>query len=243
MRPFVAGNWKMNNGPIRGKAFFEEIKKFPLERAEVVIFPPFITIPYVKKLAEEKGISLGAQNAYWRKEGAFTGEISLEMLIEAGVDYVLVGHSERRNIFGESDEEINLKLKAVLRAGLRPVLCVGENLAEREEGRTREKVRFQLDADLSGIVPTDVIIAYEPIWAIGTGKTATPEQAEEVHAFIKEYLGNVRVIYGGSVKPENAHSLMAQPHVDGVLVGGASLKPASFYDIILAGIKAFEEKG
>ncbi len=242
MRPFIAGNWKMNNGPIRGKAFFEEIKK-PPEGAEVVIFPPFVTIPYVRELAKEKGISLGGQNAYWRSQGAFTGEISMEMLVEAGVDYVIVGHSERRGIFGETDEEVNLKLKSALKLGLKPVLCIGENLVEREEGRTMEKIRFQLDADLSGVDPLQVTIAYEPIWAIGTGKTATPQQAEEVHSFIKEFLGNVRVLYGGSVKPENAHALMSQAHVDGVLVGGASLKPHSFYDIILAGIKAFEEKG
>ncbi len=233
----------MNHGPIRGRAFFEEIKDFPREKAQVVIFPPFPTLPQVKELAERKGIALGGQNLYWREKGAFTGEVSGEMLVEAGADFVLVGHSERRNIFGENDELINLKLKAALKWGLKPVLCLGEHLSEREEGRTMDKIKFQLDADLSGIDPHQVIIAYEPIWAIGTGKNATPEQAEEVHAFIKEYVGNVKVLYGGSVKPENAFSLMSQPHIDGVLVGGASLKPESFYDIIMAGIKAFEEKG
>ncbi len=242
MKPLIAGNWKMNHGPQEGKTFFEEIKEIPGKKADVVIFPPFVTIAYVKDLARERGIFLGAQNLYWRPHGAFTGEISAKMLVEARVDFVLVGHSERRNILGEDDELINLKLKTALDYGLKPILCVGENLQEREEGRAMEKIKFQLDADLSGIHPSRVIIAYEPIWAIGTGKNATPEQAEEVHAFIKQYLGEVKVLYGGSVKPGNAFSLLSQPHIDGVLVGGASLKPDSFYDIIQSGIKAFEVK-
>lgn len=244
MRPFIAGNWKMHLTPRAGEAFIKELStRMDAADADIVVFPPFVTIPRVAEVARHTYIKVGAQNMYWRGKGAFTGEVSAEMLLELGVEYVIVGHSERRNIFGEDDELINLKLKAALKYGLRPVLCIGEKLEEREEERTIDKIKFQLDAALSGVEIERVIVAYEPIWAIGTGKTATPEQAEEVHSFIKEFLGKgIKILYGGSVKPENAYQLMVQPHIDGVLVGGASLKPVTFYDIILAGLKAFEEK-
>jgi len=244
MRPFVAGNWKMNHTPTSGRQFVKEISpKAKGLDADIVIFPPFVTIPSVVDEARGSNIKVGAQNLFWEKKGAFTGEVSAEMLLDVGVEYVIIGHSERRNIFGETDELINLKLKSAISYGLKPVLCIGEHLAEREAGRTMDKIKFQLDSDLSNVDINKVIIAYEPIWAIGTGKTASPDQAEEVHSFISEFLGSkIKILYGGSVKPENAYQLMVQPHINGVLVGGASLKPHSFYDIILAGLKAFKEK-
>lgn len=244
MRPFIAGNWKMHHTPMTGEALVRDLSsRMDAVNADIVVFPPFVTIPRVMEVARRASIKVGAQNIYWKEKGAFTGEVSAEMLLSAGVEYVIIGHSERRIIFGEDDELINLKLKSALKAGLKPILCIGEKLEERETERTIDKIKFQLDADLSGVEIEKVIIAYEPIWAIGTGRTATPEQAEEVHSFIKEFIGNeIKILYGGSVKPENAYQLMVQPHIDGVLVGGASLKPGTFYDIILAGLKAFEEK-
>ncbi len=244
MRPLVAGNWKMNHTPTSGETFIKELDgRMDKVDADVVVFPPFVTIPRVVEAARKTRIKVGAQNMFWKDKGAFTGEVSAEMLLDAGVEYVIIGHSERRNIFGESDELINLKLKSALKAGLKPVLCIGEKLEERESGMTMDRIKFQLNADLSGVDVENIVIAYEPIWAIGTGRTATPEQAEEVHGFISEFLGGgVKILYGGSVKPTNAYQLMVQPHIDGVLVGGASLKPDTFYDIILAGLKAFEEK-
>ncbi len=244
MRPFIAGNWKMNHTPSSGKKFAEElVPRIKSLGADIVIFPPFVAIPSLYEVTKGTSLKIGAQDFYWEEKGAFTGEISAEMLKEAGAEYAIIGHSERRNIFGESDELVNLKLKTAVDSGLKPVLCIGEKLAERESGRTKDKIKFQLDAGLSGVSTEKVIIAYEPIWAIGTGKTATPQQAEEIHCFISEYLDErVKILYGGSVKPANAYQLMTQSHIDGVLVGGASLKIDSFYDIIRNGIKAFEEK-
>ena len=244
MKPFIAANWKMNHTPSTAVKFIEELKsRLKGGFSEVVIFPPFPLLPSVGERLSGSSIKLGAQNLHWEEKGAFTGEVSSDMLIELGVEFVIIGHSERRTYFHETDEIVNLKLKRALAAGLKPVLCIGETLEERERGKTYDKLRFQLDADLSGINPERVIIAYEPIWAIGTGVNATPQQAQEAHSFIKDYLGKkVRVIYGGSVKPSNCRELAAQKDVDGFLVGGASLQASSFYDIIQNSENAFKER-
>ncbi len=240
--PFVAANWKMHHTPSSARSFMQELgQKLSGSEADVVVFPPFPVIPAAAESRPEK-VRLGAQNLHWEEKGAFTGEVSADMLLELGVEFVIIGHSERRQLFGETDEMINLKLKRALSAGLTPVLCIGETLKERQQGRTFDKLRFQLDADLSGVDVSRVIIAYEPIWAIGTGVNATPEQAQEAHSFIKEHLGQVRVIYGGSVKPSNCRELALMEDVDGFLVGGASLQTRSFYDIIQISEKAFKEK-
>ena len=240
--PFVAANWKMNHTPSSARRFMQELgQRISQTQAEVVIFPPF---PLIQAAAESRPerVKIGAQNLHWEEKGAFTGEVSADMLLELGVEFVIIGHSERRQFFAETDEMINLKLKRALAAGLTPILCIGETLKERQQGRTFDKLRFQLDADLSGVDVSRVIIAYEPIWAIGTGVNATPEQVQEAHSFIKEQLGQVKVIYGGSVKPSNCRDLALMEDVDGFLVGGASLQASTFYDIIQLSEKAFKEK-
>ncbi|HEX3290546.1 MAG TPA: triose-phosphate isomerase [Gaiella sp.] len=214
----VAGNWKMFKGTSETLAFIDAFE--PPAGVEVVVCPPFTSLA----AAVGRGLPLYAQNVHWAEEGAFTGEVSAAMLREVGVDGAIVGHSERRQLFGETDETVRMRCEAALEGGLRVIACVGETEAEREAGETDAVLRRQV----SGIPRHEsLVIAYEPVWAIGTGKTATPELAQEAHETIKE-LHDTRVLYGGSVKPENAAELMAQAAVDGALVGGASLEPASF---------------
>lgn len=214
----VAGNWKMFKGAAETVGFLEEFE--PPTGVEVVVCPSFTSLA----AAAGRGLPVYAQNVHWAAEGAFTGEVSAPMLRELGVDGAIVGHSERRQLFGETDETVRMRCEAALDAGLRVIACVGETEAERESGETGAVLRRQVAA-----IPRHdaLVIAYEPVWAIGTGRTATPELAQEAHETIKE-LHETRVLYGGSVKPENAAELMAQPAVDGALVGGASLEPASF---------------
>ncbi len=240
----IAANWKMNKTV---KETEEYIKSFiPLVESvkdrEILICPPFTSLYSAGKLLVNSNVKLGAQNCYYEKRGAFTGEISVDMLKELGCEYVIVGHSERRHIFGESDELINKKLTAVLEAGLRPIFCVGEKIEDRNAGMTFKVIETQLKIGLTGI--EDFIdrmdIAYEPVWAIGTGVPATPEDAREVHKFIKEFIGNLnhnsldntRILYGGSVKPENAKEFMKYEEIEGLLVGTASLDPHSFSHIV-----------
>jgi triosephosphate isomerase (TIM) len=245
-RPFIAGNWKMHKTLAEATALARHIRQgvAPTRRAEVGLAPPYTALAAVAAELAGSDIRLAAQNAFWEKQGAFTGAISAAMLADVGCHYVIIGHSERRQHFGETNATVNRRLKAVLDAGLAVILCVGETLAEREGGTTFEVVRLQLRAGLSEVAAgaDRLVIAYEPVWAIGTGKTATPGQAQEVHAFIRsllrEFMGpvaeKIRIQYGGSVTPDNAATLLAQPDIDGALVGGASLKPELFLPIITA---------
>lgn len=215
-----------------------------VDTVEVALAPPFISIHHLSHLVADSPIRLAGQNLHWEKNGAFTGETSAEMLLSVGCKYVIIGHSERRQFFHEADDIVNKKVIAALRAGLRPIMCVGETLEEKEAGKTLSKVASQVKkglANLPGGTVKDVTVAYEPIWAIGTGRNATPQEAEEVHNSIRELLFEifetdpakyVRVIYGGSVKPDNIDDLMAQPNIDGALVGGASLKAEDFARIV-----------
>ncbi|MDI9569930.1 MAG: triose-phosphate isomerase [Pseudomonadota bacterium] len=242
----IAGNWKMFKPPREAVQFSRrlvEAMEVPKGR-EVVIAPAFPALAAVAAVLQGSGISLAAQNVHPAPRGAFTGEVSAEMLRDAGCRYVIVGHSERRSGFGETDELINRKLVAVLASGLKPILCIGETLAEREREKTLEIIARQLNAGLKNVAPDDMegaVIAYEPVWAIGTGKTATPGQAQEVHAFIRGELGGkygtaaarrIRIVYGGSVNPGNMGQLMAEKDIDGALVGGASIEVASFSQIV-----------
>jgi len=244
-RPLIAGNWKMNLSLSEAEGLVHSIgkKAQKLDGRDVLIAPPFTHIHYLTPLTKQYGIILAGQNMHWEDQGAYTGEISGKMLKEAGCTHVIIGHSERRNIFKEDDEMINQKTKKALEIGLVPILCVGEKLNEREENRTIEIIGSQLEKDLNGVDLNahGIIIAYEPVWAIGTGKTATPSQAQEVHEFIRDFLKNsysqeisenTLILYGGSVKPENISQLMAQSDIDGVLVGGASLKAETFIPIM-----------
>nr|WP_269770950.1 triose-phosphate isomerase [Thermosipho africanus] len=232
----MAGNWKMHKTPTESAHFasillnaFHGEKEF-----DIIVAPTFISIPAVYEILRDSNIKVAAQNMYFEDEGAYTGEISWKMLKESGVEYVIIGHSERRNIFGETDEMINKKIKKAIEVGLTPIFCVGEKLEEREEGLTFAVIETQIRKGLKNIEDIEnVIIAYEPVWAIGTGKVATPAQAQEVHSFIrsliskmysKERSEKVRILYGGSIKPNNFFSLIVQPDIDGGLVGGASLK-------------------
>lgn len=243
--PLIAGNWKMNltlkTAIQLAEGLTREVAK--VEEVEILVCPPSIYILDVADVLQESNILLGAQNLHWENQGAFTGEVSASMLKDSGCSYVIVGHSERRHIFGESNDVVNKKARAALRSELRPILCVGELLEERERGATEKVVGEQLEKGIEGLTPDDmaeVVIAYEPVWAIGTGRTATAEQASDVHVFIRKKLEkrfgasvakNTRILYGGSVKPENIKELMAAPGVDGVLVGGASLSVDSFSKI------------
>lgn len=246
-RKVIAGNWKMFNDISGTVNLISDIKKGMDRRninCDVIICPPFTSLDTAKTLLKESSIKLGAQNMYFEENGAFTGEISASMLKSVGCDFVILGHSERRTIFGESDELINKKLKKAIQSGLKPIFCIGETLEQRENGTTNRVVKNQVEKGLNGISENDlaqIIIAYEPVWAIGTGKTATPEQAEEVHLFIRNLIENlysksaadkIIIQYGGSVKPENAKELLSQPNIDGALVGGACLKGESFLAII-----------
>ncbi len=250
-RPFVAGNWKMNMLADSSAQLAGELAdKLPEGNVEVAVCPPFVYLTTVGNVIKQSKIKLGAQNVYFEPKGAFTGEISTAMLKDVGCEYVIIGHSERRHIFGESDELINAKVKSAIEAELKPILCVGEKLDQRDAGQTEKVIETQLAGGLVGLSADslkNLVIAYEPVWAIGTGRTATPDQAQEVHQFIRSWLSgkfgddfaeNCVIQYGGSVKPGNAESLMSQADVDGALVGGASLKADDFIKIIGAAIKA-----
>jgi triosephosphate isomerase len=247
-KPFMAGNWKMNLSLKEAEDLLARIKEaqIDLDRVDVLVAPPFTTLQLARTILAGTSILIAAQNMHWERDGAFTGEISPLMLREVGCSHVILGHSERRTYFFEANEIVNRKAEAAINAGLTPIICIGETLQEREEGRTFDVIKTQLDESLknrcrSRSFPEDILLAYEPVWAIGTGRTATPEQAQEVHLFIRRWLDEAfgpdtskatRILYGGSVKPDNSKELMAQPDIDGTLIGGASLKADSFLSII-----------
>lgn len=242
----MAGNWKMYKNASETAAFFE--KFLPLiassTHCEIVVCPPMIDVPAAVQAARDSRVEIGAQNLYWATEGAYTGEVSGPMIQASGAKWVIIGHSERRQFFGETDESILKKTSAALEAGLKPIVCVGEMLAERESGATENVLAAQFAGGIAGLTADQfarIVIAYEPVWAIGTGKTATPEIAADAHRAIRrlagekfgaEAAGALRILYGGSVKPDNVKGLMAQPEIDGALVGGASLKADSFASIV-----------
>lgn len=243
--PLIAGNWKMHKTMAEARALAREIRLGTAGRArpEVVLAPPYTALAAVAQELAGSSIGLAAQDTFWEPQGAYTGAISPLMLQDAGCRYVIVGHSERRQHFGDTNRTVNLKLKAALAAGLRLIFCLGETREEREAGQTMVRVAEQLQEGLAGVAATgeNLVVAYEPVWAIGTGLTATPDQAQEVHHYLRGALrrllgsgGDIRILYGGSVTPENAASLLTQPDIDGALVGGASLKAASFLAIIAA---------
>jgi triosephosphate isomerase len=246
-KPIIAGNWKMNCTTQEAIQLVAGLKRelFEEEKVEIVVCPPFTSLSAVSEMIEDSVIELGAQNMFWEKKGAFTGEISGDMLKDLGCKYVIIGHSERRQYFGETNETVNKKIKAALVLGLNPIICVGETKDQREKGITKNIIEDHITGGLKDIDSEAVlncVIAYEPVWAIGTGLTATPEQAEEVHDFIRntllskmyghEVAGKVRIQYGGSVTPDNVKTLMAQKDIDGALVGGASLKSESFIKLV-----------
>ena len=249
---FIAGNWKMNTDSNSAVALADGIAEGSLgvagQAVDVAVLPPFVYIPAVVKTLSNTSIAVGAQDVYFEEKGAFTGEISTEMLKDVGCTYVTCGHSERRHVIGETDELINKKVTVSIGGGLLPILCVGELLEQREAEKTAEVVTEQIEKGLAGLSDekvSAVTIAYEPVWAIGTGLTATPQQAQEVHLLIRGLLAEmyneqlaqeIRIQYGGSAKPENAAELLAQPDIDGLLVGGASLKVDDFVAIIKAGV-------
>jgi triosephosphate isomerase len=245
-KKLIAGNWKMHKTPEQAKAFLAAFLPMVWEhtRDEIVLCPPFVDIPGVVEATRDTHFGVGGQNMFWEKEGAYTGAISGQMLHAAGCSHVIIGHSERRQYFGETDDTVNLKLRAALVVGLKPIVCVGEVLQEREAGVTEDILRRQCSIafrEISAGGAHTIIVAYEPVWAIGTGKTATPEVAAEAHrviraqaaeAFGDDVAAKMRILYGGSVKPENAKALMSQQEIDGALVGGASLDPKSFAAIV-----------
>jgi triosephosphate isomerase len=245
-KKLIAANWKMYKTPDQARDFFRAFLPMVSDhtRDEIVVCTPFTDLPAAVEAAKGSNVTIGGQNLYWEKEGAYTGEISADMLLAVGCTHVIIGHSERRQYFGETDDTVNRKLKTALEAGLIPIACVGEVLEEREAGLTDDVLRRQcLRAfhAISGKKATKLVVAYEPVWAIGTGKTATPELAAEAHALIRgeaakafgqEMADALRILYGGSVKPDNARLLMAQEEIDGALVGGASLDPKSFTAIV-----------
>jgi triosephosphate isomerase len=250
--PLIAGNWKMNKTHLEGMRLVQqlghELAGHNFDRVEVVVCPPFTALRTIQTLIDSDRYSfgLGAQNVYFETEGAFTGEVSAQMLKSLDVRYVIVGHSERREVFGETDEDVNKKVKAAFGAGLIPIICCGETASEHEAGETRTKVERQVRAAFNGLKPdvaARAVVAYEPIWAIGTGKTATPEDAQTTIAYIRSVIASVcgddvgtvvRILYGGSVKSGNASALMSQPDIDGALVGGASLDGGEFSAIVKA---------
>jgi len=248
-KKIVAANWKMNMTQAESARFVEalllELNEF--SDVEVVIVPPFTAIPKVtESLGKAQEIKVGAQNMHWERSGAFTGEISAPMLRDLFVRYVVIGHSERRTLFGETDKIVNRKVRAAHDSALRPIVCIGETLEQREKGNVDKILSIQLRGSLAGLDAKELqetVIAYEPVWAIGTGRNATPAEAQDAHAFIRQTLAElsdnataerIRIQYGGSVKPDNARTLMSQPDIDGALVGGASLDPRSFAEIVKA---------
>jgi triosephosphate isomerase len=245
-KPVMAGNWKMHKTAAETTRFFQDFaaKIAGSSHCEIVICPSFVNLPAAADAARSTSIEIGAQDLFWLKEGAYTGEVSAPMLAAIGCRWVIVGHSERRQYFGETDETVFKKTVAALDAGLKPIVCVGERLEEREAGATESVLAGQCVGGIAGLTPdrfARIIVAYEPVWAIGTGKTATPQIAADAHRFLRGELGKkfgaeaaaaCRILYGGSVKPDNIKGLMAQPEIDGALVGGASLDPASFAAIV-----------
>jgi len=255
-KPFIAGNWKMHKTIPEAVEMVKALKEESpqLTDAELVVIPPYTMLSEVKKVIEGSTVQLGAQNIFWEEKGAFTGEVSPPMLKDAGCQYVIIGHSERRQYFGETNETVNKKIKAALAHELTPIMCIGESLEEREKGNTMDKVETQINSGLEELGKDEIrriVIAYEPIWAIGTGVTAIPSQAEEVHSFIRKKLtekyGNeiasyAIILYGGSVKPANTYSILKENNINGALVGGASLEADSFIQITKEAIKAYKEK-
>ena len=255
-KPIIAGNWKMYKDVSESIELANGIKRvvYNVENVEIIISPTFVNLSNVCEILIESNIFVAAQNCYWENEGAFTGEISVPMIKKIGCEYVIIGHSERRKYFGETDVTVNKKVKSVIDGGLIPIMCVGETLEEREAEKTMEVVKTQIAGGLKGLSEeflSSLIIAYEPVWAIGTGKTATREQAQEVHAKIRELIKEMyssslsevtRVLYGGSVKSENIVELMEEKDIDGALIGGASLKCESFIDIIKKTSELYEKK-
>ena len=251
-KPIIGGNWKMNRGTSSQTVEMLKVLK-PLvkkiDNVDIVIAPPFTALESAIDFTKKTNIKIGAQNMYFEESGAFTGEISPQFLVSLGCEYVILGHSERRNIFNESDELINKKLKKAIALGICPITCIGEQLDEREAGKEKDVIRNQIEGSFKGISQEDfekIVIAYEPVWAIGTGKTATPEQAEEMHQYIREVINqkydekvsnSIRIQYGGSIKPSNARELFKQENIDGGLVGGASLQAESLYAIIKAAVR------
>jgi triosephosphate isomerase (TIM) len=245
-KALIAANWKMYKTPAEAKAFVEAFLPLVVEhdRDEIALFPSPVLLPGVIEAAKGSNVAVGAQNIYFAEEGAFTGETSVLQLKAAGGTHTLIGHSERRQYFGETDEIVNKKLHTALKHGIVPIVCIGEVLEEREAGKTAEVLKRQVTGAFAGVTADSaapIVIAYEPVWAIGTGKTATPEMAAEAHAIIRADVSNLlgaeiatgmRILYGGSVKPENATALISQEEIDGALVGGASLKPESFAAIV-----------
>ena len=245
-KKLIAANWKMYKNPLQTKEFFRDF--LPLvadqDRDEIVVCPPYVDLHAALESAKGSQIAIGAQDVYWKDEGAFTGEISSAMLVSISCTHVIIGHSERRQLFGETDDTVNLKLKTALEHGLTPIVCVGEVLEERKAGLTEDVLRRQCARALQGISAAKaqkLVVAYEPVWAIGTGKTATPQLASDAHGLIRgeaakalgeEFAARLRILYGGSVKPENAKALMSEEEIDGALVGGASLDPKSFAAIV-----------
>ena len=242
-KPIIAGNWKMNKTIKEGLEFIEEVKGKTEGDVEVLICAPFTLLKDLKLATKGTNIKVGAQNMHYENSGAFTGEVAPANLVEIGMDYVIIGHSERREYYGETDETCNKKVLKAIEVGIDPILCCGETLEEREADKTMDKVKGQIVAGLAGVKAEDlakVVIAYEPIWAIGTGKTATAEQANEVIAYIRQVVRDVygdladqvRIQYGGSVKPANVAEIIGQSDIDGALVGGASLKPEDFLGLL-----------
>jgi triosephosphate isomerase len=244
--PIIAGNWKMYKTESEAVDLASDLRQSlkDVSGVKVLICPPFTSLSSVGKVIEGSNISLGGQNMHWEEKGAYTGEISPTMLLTAGCEYVIIGHSERRALFSETDNSVSLKTKSSLKFGLSPIICVGERLEQREANETKEVVEHQVKGafrDLNSEDAAKTVVAYEPVWAIGTGKTATPEQANEVHLFIRELLSSefgkqcaekINILYGGSVKPENSGELLGMPEIDGALVGGASLSAESFERIV-----------
>ena len=255
-KPIIAGNWKCHLTSPEAVALVQQVRKplDGLEEVEIVVCPPYTSLSAVKNQLASSSMVLGAQDLFWEPQGAFTGEVSAPMLADAGCRYVIVGHSERRRYFGETDETVHRKLLAALAHGLTAIVCIGETLEEREQGKTFDVLTRQIGGALSGDAAQDIarlVLAYEPVWAIGTGRNATPEQVQEAHRFIRERLATlfgtqpaqaVRIQYGGSVTAENARRLLSQPDVDGALVGGASLNADSFVAIVKAAIQNLQSK-
>jgi len=245
-RPVIAGNWKMYKTASETRDFFRAFQPLvsSAQHCDILVAPPFTALAAAVEGARDSSIGIVGQDLYWEPEGAFTGEISARMLVDAGCRGVIIGHSERRQWFGETDESVHRKTKAALQAGLTPIVCVGELLADRESNRTQAVLKRQFDVGLAALTPAEfsrILIAYEPVWAIGTGRTATPEIAGDAHAYLRKLVAArwsssqasaLRILYGGSVKPENIKELMAHEEIDGALVGGASLKPESFAAIV-----------
>jgi len=245
-KPVIAGNWKMYKTIAETETFFSEIAPLiaGVSHCDMVIAPPFTVLRQAVELGRPMGIAISAQDLYWEREGAWTGEVSAGMIRDAGCRFTLIGHSERRQLFGETDDSVSKKIRAALEAGLSAIVCVGETLSEREAGQMEAVLERQLTQGLAGLTGSDfsrIIIAYEPVWAIGTGRTATPEMAQQAQQFIRSRIEQaisadvaraLRILYGGSVKPDNIGGLMAQPDIDGALIGGASLSAKSFASIV-----------